>query len=333
MTEPPDNLLEIRGLSVSFPDKSGRRTRAVDRVSLEIRPGRTTAVVGESGSGKSVTALSILRLLDTPPARYDSGSIHFIRRDGTTADLLALPDDQIRDIRGDQIAMIFQEPMTSLNPVINIGEQIIEAVRLHRNVSKKQARDIAIQALDEVGIPDPASRLKAYPHEFSGGMRQRVMIAIALTCEPRLLIADEPTTALDVTIQAQILELIRRLKQEHRLGVMLITHDLGLVATHADSIVVMYAGRVVESGAARAILDSPHHPYTRGLLASVPDLGDDRPRLRTLEAFTKDDEQFNFTHRDTPYRSWWPGDRSHTSHDLLALDSNHLIRVWAEPPV
>ena len=284
-------LLRIENLAVSFPAdrrESGRRVggdrvRAVNGVSLSIYPKQTLAVVGESGCGKSVTALSILQLVPTPPGRFDAGRILWRGREGgEPRDLLALGDRQMRAIRGNQIAMIFQEPMTSLNPVYTIGDQILEAILLHQKVDRRQAVRIATEALNDVGIADPETRLKTYPHQLSGGMRQRVMIAMALACQPRLLLADEPTTALDVTIQAQILELLRELQHNRGMSVMLITHDLGVVAENADVVAVMYAGRIVEYGSVMDVFREPLHPYTRGLFASMPVLGRHMDRLATI---------------------------------------------------
>jgi oligopeptide/dipeptide ABC transporter ATP-binding protein len=242
--------------------------RAVDGVDLDVSEGRTLGVVGESGCGKSVTALSIMRLID-PPGRIEPGSRVLFRG----RDLASLDEEELRQVRGNEISMIFQEPMTSLNPVIKIGDQIVEAVTLHRHVSHKSARERALEMLSLVGIASPQRRFGDYPHQLSGGMRQRVMIAMALACEPKLLIADEPTTALDVTIQAQILELIKDLRERLGMAVMLITHDLGVVAEMCDDVAVMYAGRVVERGSAAAIFRSPQHPYTEALLHSIPLLG------------------------------------------------------------
>jgi peptide/nickel transport system ATP-binding protein len=279
-------IIEIKDLAVSFPSPDaagrGRRFNAVQRVSLSVYPAQTLAVVGESGSGKSVSAMSILQLIPTPPGAYESGSIHWLGQDGSITDLLKLNDKQMRRIRGNQIAMIFQEPMTSLNPVYTIGDQITEAVRLHQKVSRAQADVIATDALDDVGIADPKARLKEYPHQLSGGMRQRVMIAMALACQPRLLLADEPTTALDVTIQAQILELLRTLQVRKQMAVLLITHDLGVVAENADTVAVMYAGRVLEYASVFDVFQRPMHPYTRGLLKSMPVLGKQADRLPTV---------------------------------------------------
>jgi oligopeptide/dipeptide ABC transporter ATP-binding protein len=272
-------LLSVQHLTTGFKTDRGL-FRAVDDVSFDIGAATTVAVVGESGSGKSVTALSILRLLPSPPGEILGGCIEFGGRD-----LLRLPERELRAIRGAEIAMIFQEPMTSLNPVYSVGFQIAEAVRAHQSVTRRQARDQAIEMLELVGIPSPAERVDAYPHELSGGMRQRVMIAMALSCGPTLLIADEPTTALDVTIQAQILELLQSLQQRLGMSILFITHDLALVAEFAREVVVMYAGRVVESGPAATLFADPLHPYTRGLLGSLPPLGSTREsRPRRLNA-------------------------------------------------
>ena len=240
-------------------------------------PGQTLAVVGESGCGKSVTALSILRLIPSPPGKVLGGQIRFENRD-----LLKLSEKDMRNVRGKDIAMIFQEPMTSLNPVYTIGDQIAEAVTLHQHVGTREAYKIAEKALADVGISDPARRINEYPHQMSGGMRQRVMIAMALSCQPKLLIADEPTTALDVTIQAQILELLRKLQHETGMAVLLITHDLGVVAENADTVAVMYASRVVEFATVEDLFDHPKHPYTEGLFRSVPKLGQESTRLQTI---------------------------------------------------
>jgi len=260
-------LLEIEGLRTHFHTRAGV-VRAVDGVDLDVAAGQTLGVVGESGCGKSVTALSIMGLID-PPGRIEPGSR--IMFDGQ--DLVHLDEDELRDIRGNQISMVFQEPMTSLNPVLTIGDQIVEAVILHRHVTATNAKERALEMLDLVGIPTPRRRFADYPHQLSGGMRQRVMIAMALACEPKLLIADEPTTALDVTIQAQILELMRELRERLGMAMMLITHDLGVVAEMCDDVAVMYAGRVVERGATDALFRSPQHPYTEALLHSIPLLG------------------------------------------------------------
>ena len=267
-----ERLLAVENLCVDFPTalRRGRRgsVRVLDEVSLEITRGETLALVGESGSGKSMTALSVLRLVPEP-GEISSGRILL-----EGSNLLELPEREIRAVRGNRVAMIFQEPMSSLNPVLTIGRQVAEPIRLHRKANKSEARERAAELLDAVSIPDAKRRLDDYPHQFSGGMRQRVMIAMALACEPDLIIADEPTTALDVTVQAQILELLKDLTSRLNSALLLITHDLGVVARYADRVSVMYAGRIVESAGARDLYGTPSHPYTRGLLQSVPRLDD-----------------------------------------------------------
>lgn len=272
-------LLEISGLKTTFPTRAGL-VRAVDDVSFEVAEGEFLGLVGESGCGKSITALSIMRLI-YPPGRISGGSIKF-----KGEELTAATEDRMREIRGNDIAMIFQDPMTSLNPVFTVGEQIAEALRLHRKLDKKAAWAAAIDAMKEVSIPGAERRASDYPHQLSGGMRQRVMIAMALACDPELLIADEPTTALDVTIQAQILELLDELRRSRNLAVLLITHDLGVVAEAADRVCVMYTGKIVEESGVDEIFAEPKHPYTRGLLNSVPKLteaGLKVSRLQTIE--------------------------------------------------
>ena len=277
-----DNILEVKNLQTTFFTEDGE-VKAVDDVSFSVRPGQTLGLVGESGCGKSVTSLSIMRLIPNPPGRVTRGEILYKGRD-----LLKLSADEMRKIRGNEISMIFQEPMTSLNPVFTIGNQIEEAVTLHNDLSRKAARDKAIEMLQLVGIPSPQKRIDDYPHQLSGGMRQRVMIAMALSCNPHILIADEPTTALDVTIQAQILDLLRDLQEKVGMALILITHDLGVVAEVADEVCVMYAGRVAEQGSVREIFKNPKHPYTRGLLNSIPTLAKDptgkvkKKRLETI---------------------------------------------------
>ena len=261
-------LLEVEGLQTVFRTRDGI-VRAVDDFSCAIAPGETLGVVGESGCGKSVTALSILRLIDKRGGTIAGGAIRFRGQD-----LALLKEAEMRRIRGNRISMIFQEPMTSLNPVLTIGRQISESIMLHLGVPKREARAQAIELLAKVRIPDPQRRFDEYPHQLSGGMRQRAMIAIALACRPALLIADEPTTALDVTIQAQIIELLKSLQQEFGMAILLITHDLGLVSETADRAIVMYAGKVVEQGPVAEVLEAPMHPYTRGLLAARPALND-----------------------------------------------------------
>ena len=281
MTPKNGHLLEVNDLRTYFDTEDGV-VKAVDGISFLLRRGETLGIVGESGSGKSVTNLSIIRLVPDPPGKIVSGEVIF---DGQ--DILLLPRDEVRKIRGCRIAMIFQDPMTSLNPVFTVGEQIAEALRLHRKLSKKEARRAAIEAMREVAIPDPSRRVDDYPHQLSGGMRQRVMIAMALACDPKLLIADEPTTALDVTIQAQILELLDELRKQRDLAVLLITHDLGVVAEVADRVAVMYTGRIVEESPVDELFARPKHPYTEGLLRSVPKLTSEhvarKERLETIE--------------------------------------------------
>jgi peptide/nickel transport system ATP-binding protein len=276
MTTP---ILEVKNLKTSFRTEDGELT-AVDDVSFSVAPGKMLGIVGESGCGKSVTSLSIMRLIPSPPGRISGGQILFQGKD-----LVKMSIDQMRDIRGNQISMIFQEPMTSLNPVLTIGDQIMESVILHQKLSKKAAKEKAIEMLRLVGIPAPERRVDEYPHQLSGGMRQRVMIAMALSCNPSVLIADEPTTALDVTIQAQILELLKSLQTKLGMAVILITHDLGVVAETCDDVVVMYAGRVIEQGSVNDIFLRPAHPYTKGLLNSIPShdkTGIKKTRLETI---------------------------------------------------
>jgi oligopeptide/dipeptide ABC transporter ATP-binding protein len=261
------DLLRVENLQTSFFTPEGE-LRAIDGVSFEIREGKTLGLVGESGCGKSVTSLSIMRLIPSPPGKIVGGEIHY--RD---LNLLTLNNEEMRKIRGKEISMIFQEPMTSLNPVFTVGNQIGEAIRLHKGLGKKEARQKTIEMLRLVKIADPESRVDSYPHQLSGGMRQRVMIAMALSCDPSLLIADEPTTALDVTIQAQILELMKELQQQIGMALLLITHDLGVVAEQADDVAIMYAGKIVECASARTIFTRPLHPYTVGLLNSLPGAG------------------------------------------------------------
>jgi oligopeptide/dipeptide ABC transporter ATP-binding protein len=274
------SLLEVRNLKTYFATRRGM-ARSVDDVSFTLDRGETLSLVGESGCGKSVTALSIMRLV-SPPGRIVDGEVLFEGRD-----LVKLGEGEMRGIRGDEIAMIFQDPMTSLNPVYTVGEQIAEAIRLHRGVSKREAWSQAIEGMRDVAIPAPQVRAKNYPHEMSGGMRQRIMIAMALACDPKLLIADEPTTALDVTIQAQILDLLAELREKRNLALLLITHDLGIVAETSDRVAVMYAGKIVELTSVRELFRTPRHPYTEGLLRAVPQLeemnGEKKRRLHTIE--------------------------------------------------
>lgn len=295
-------LLTIENLTVSFPapDGAGRRTVAAG-VSFSLHADQTLAVVGESGSGKSVTALAVMGLLPRA-ACVESGRILYTG-DGSETDLLTLDARRLRRIRGGHVAMIFQEPMTSLNPVLTIGDQLIEAVRLHQGLDARAARAAAVHAMDQTGIPNAAARLDAYPHEFSGGMRQRVMIAMALASNPRVLLADEPTTALDVTVQARILDLIHDLRRARGLGIVLITHDLGLVSQRSDVVCVMYRGRVVELGPTREVLSRPLHPYTAALLACAPRLMQRAERLRTVPEIVGDAPPEPHPGVGTP---WWP---------------------------
>jgi oligopeptide/dipeptide ABC transporter ATP-binding protein len=294
--ERPGVLLRVRDLVTSFRTERGI-LRAVDRVSFQIREGSTLGIVGESGCGKSVTALSILRLIPHPQGAIEAGTIALRGKD-----LLRLSEREMQDVRGNEISMIFQEPMTSLNPVYTVGAQIVEAIQLHQKKSRREARARAIEMLGLVGIPAAETNVDAYPHQLSGGMRQRVMIAMALACQPSLLIADEPTTALDVTIQAQILELIAKLRDKLGMSILLITHDLGVVAEVASDVVVMYAGRIVESAPVQRLFEHPRHPYTRGLLRSLPSFEEAapyaaiedpmtptrRPRLPVIEGIVPD---------------------------------------------
>jgi len=274
-------LLEIQGLRTEFPLKGGV-LKAVRCVDLELSAGETLALVGESGCGKSITAASIMRLVP-PPGRIVAGSVRFQGQD-----LLTLNEEAMRGIRGNRIGMVFQDPMTSLNPVFNIGNQVAEGLRVHRGLSREDAEREAVAVLEEVGIPSPRERLKDYPHQLSGGMRQRVMIAMALACRPELVIADEPTTALDVTIQAQILELLDRLKSENRMGLILITHNLGIVAERAHRTAIMYAGEIVEYAETFELFKNPLHPYTRGLLASLPEFATPGGTLTTIPGSVPD---------------------------------------------
>ena len=281
-----DPLLEVRDLRTYFHTEEGV-ARAVDGVSFAVGRGQTLGLVGESGCGKSVSAFSIMRLVPDPPGRIEAGQVLFKGRD-----LLALDEEEMRRVRGDDIAMIFQEPMTSLNPVLTCGFQIAEAVVLHQQVPMREARVRAVEMLHLVGIPAPEQRIDEYPHQLSGGMRQRVMIAMALSCNPDVLIADEPTTALDVTIQAQILALLESLQESLQMAIVMITHDLGVIAETADQVAVMYAGQIVEHAATQALFARPRHPYTRGLLRSIPRLDDEQERLDIIPGVVPDARSF-----------------------------------------
>ena len=317
-----DHILEVKDLRTWYRTDDGI-AKAVDGVSFSLVRNRTLGIIGESGCGKSVTALSVMRLVPMPPGYFAGGDILWKGRS-----IVKAPEEEMRRIRGNEIAMIFQEPMSSLNPVFTCGDQIMEQILNHRGAAKGEARRKAIELLDLVGIPNPSDRVDSYPHELSGGMRQRVMIAMALSCGPELLIADEPTTALDVTVQAQILELIGRLRQETGMSVMLITHDFGVVAELCEEVVVMYASRVAERGTVRHIFENPLHPYTRGLLKSIPRLGAKKERLNVIEgnvpSATRLPEGCRFAGRcpqsDSQCRNAQP--------PLLEYEPGHLAACW-----
>jgi peptide/nickel transport system ATP-binding protein len=315
-------VLQVENLGISFPDSTVGRVRPVDGVTFALERGETLALVGESGCGKSLTSLALLRLVPRP-GRIDPGSS--IRLGET--DVLALEGEKLRDIRGRRIGMIFQDPMTSLNPVFTAGAQIAEAIRAHFPVSRAEARERSLRLLQEVGIPDPTSRLDAYPHQLSGGMRQRVMIAIALAAEPEILIADEPTTALDVTVQAQILEVLDRLRATRGMAVLLITHDLGIVAGRADRVAVMYAGQIVEEATTARLFANPSHPYTQGLFASVPRLRGPVERLRPIPGTVPPPAAWPAGCRFRP-RCPKAFDKSRLEPPLLDVEPEHRMRCW-----
>ena len=319
------NLLEVRGLRTTFASERGE-VRAVDGVDLTLERGRTLGIVGESGCGKSVTALSIMGLVPQPPGRIAAGAVLF---EGT--DLLKLPPAKLRDLRGDKLAMIFQEPMTSLNPAFPVGEQIAEALIRHRNLSRKEADEKSVEMLRRVRIPSPERRAKDYPHQLSGGMRQRVMIAMALACNPQLLIADEPTTALDVTIQAQILELMRTLRAELGTAIILITHDLGVVAELADEVMVMYAGKVVERCDVVRLFSEPQHPYTVGLLGSIPRLHLEQERLAAIEGTVPDAAAFPEGCRFHPRCPFAVEKCLREVPPLMEITQDHFAACWRAP--
>ncbi|MFM7340764.1 MAG: ATP-binding cassette domain-containing protein, partial [Bacteroidota bacterium] len=277
-------LLEVKDLVTEFRSED-RVHQAVRSISFTVNRGKTLGIVGESGSGKSVTSLSVMRLIPNPPGRIASGSILFHEDDGSTTELLTLPEETMRTYRGNRISMIFQEPMTSLNPVFKCGDQIMEAIMLHEKVNKEVARDRALQLMKEVQLPRPEAMMDQYPHQLSGGQKQRVMIAMAMSCNPALLIADEPTTALDVTVQATILDLMNDLQKKHNMGMMFITHDLGVIKDIADDIIVMYKGKIVEQGSVQEIFENPQHPYTKGLLACRPRMDKKLHILPTVRDF------------------------------------------------
>ncbi len=315
-----DVLLRVNDLKTFFDTDEGE-VHAVDGVSFDVERGKTLGIVGESGCGKSMTAFSILRLIPQPAGRVAGGEIWYRNQN-----LLKLSDPQIRGIRGNHIAMIFQEPMTSLNPVFTIGEQIAEAVRLHQNADRKTAWKRSVELLDIVGMPLPAERARSYPHELSGGMRQRAMIAMAISCNPAVLIADEPTTALDVTIQAQILDVLRRLQEEYGMALILITHDLGVVAEMAHEVVVMYAGQVVEQADVRSLFMRPLQPYTRGLLHSVPTLTTEAEQLSTIEGVVPDPARYPEGCRFGDRCSFVVDSCRQNAQNLEEAESGHFVR-------
>ena len=315
-------LLEVVDLKTYFHTDQGL-VRAVDGVSFQVNRGKTLGIVGESGCGKSVASLSILRLIPSPPGRIEGGRILFKGQD-----LLELSEGRMRKIRGNEISMVFQEPMTSLNPVFTCGDQIVEAITLHQGLTKRKAKARAVEMLKLVGIPSPEERVDEYPHQLSGGMRQRVMIAMALSCNPSLLIADEPTTALDVTIQAQILELLAKLGEDLAMSVIVITHDLGVIAEVAERVVVMYAGRVAEYADVGPLFNSPLHPYTVGLLQSIPRLGRRRERLKVIPGNVPNPLKFPPACRFHP-RCPIAIDKCRAEEpDLEELSRGHYVRCW-----
>jgi peptide/nickel transport system ATP-binding protein/oligopeptide transport system ATP-binding protein len=320
-----DVLLHVKDLYTHFYTHDGV-VKAVDGVDFSMRRGETLGLVGESGCGKSVTALSILRLIQEPPGRVVRGEVRF-----DDQDLLRLSTDQMRQIRGNQISMIFQEPMTSLNPVFSIGDQIAESIRLHKGFSRRKAMDYAMEMLKRVAIPDPEKCVKEYPHQLSGGMRQRVMIAIALSCDPKILIADEPTTALDVTIQAQILNLMDKLKDEFGASVLLITHDLGVIAEMAQSVAVMYTGRIVEYADVVELFTNPKHPYTLGLMDSIPKMDAPVAEDRILKTIQGVVPSLLSLPQGCPFRERCSEGFdlcSRESPQLSDVGSGHLVRCW-----
>jgi len=317
-----DNILEVRHLSTHFFTRAGP-VKAADDISFEIKTGSTLALVGESGSGKSVTSLSIMRLVP-PPGKITAGEIVFGGQD-----LIKLGDERMRRLRGREVAMIFQDPMTSLNPVYTVGDQIAEALELHEHLPRKQAWTKTVEMMKRVQIPDAEKRARDYPHQLSGGMRQRVMIAMALSCKPKLLIADEPTTALDVTIQAEILELLRSLREDFDLSMLLITHDLGVVAETADRVAVMYAGRIVEEASVHELFHNPRHPYTEGLLRSVPRLTEEglkRRRLETIEGTVPNLLHLPAGCKFAPRCKYVIDECTANEIELLAVNSDHRAR-------
>lgn len=317
-----ENIITVENLKTYFYTEDGV-VPAIDGVSFEIRKGETLAIVGESGSGKSVTSLSIMGLIPSPPGRIEAGDIHFHNES-----LLDKTEKEMRKIRGNQISMIFQEPMTSLNPVYKIGDQIIESIILHQKVTKNEAKKEVIRLLNLVGIPEPERRVNQYPHELSGGMRQRVMIAIALACNPEVLIADEPTTALDVTIQNQILALMKKLKKETNMSIMLITHDLGVVAEMADRVVVMYSGQVVEQGDIFTIFENPKHPYTEGLLRSMPSVEKRSGKLYAIDGVVPNPLNLPKGCRFAPRCEYATALCREEMPEIQSISDDEVVRCW-----
>jgi oligopeptide/dipeptide ABC transporter ATP-binding protein len=315
-------LIEVKNLEVQF-EVRGVTLRAVDDVSFNILPGETLGLVGESGCGKSVTAAAIMRLIPQPPGKVSAGEVLF-----DDLDLLRLSEAQMRDIRGNRISMIFQEPMTSLNPVYTVGDQVAEVIQLHQKLSRKEAMEKVVEVFRQVGIPAAEKRVDDHPHKMSGGMRQRVMIAMALACNPRLMIADEPTTALDVTIQAQILDLMNKLKRDTGASILFITHDLGVIAEMAQKVAVMYLGKMVEMASVGSLFDQPRHPYTLGLMSSVPAVSKGKDRLATIPGVVP--SLFNIPD-GCPYYDRCPDARDVCREklpDMVEVATGHYVRCW-----
>jgi oligopeptide/dipeptide ABC transporter ATP-binding protein len=317
-----DTILEVKNLQTHFSTDRGV-IKAVDGVDFKVNKGQTLGIVGESGCGKSITSLSIMRLIASPPGKIVGGEVLFKGQN-----LLALSEEKMRHIRGNEISMIFQEPMTSLNPVYSVGEQIAESIRIHQKLNRKKAWEKAVDMLKLVGIPSPEKRAKQEPHELSGGMRQRVMIAMALACNPELLVADEPTTALDVTIQAQILDLLKKLQEDFGSAVIMITHDLGVVADTCDMVAVMYAGKVVEYTDVDSLFEKPKHPYTEGLLNSIPRIDEDREELLAIEGSVPSPTDMPIGCRFAPRCPYATALCHEKLPDLLSLEEDSQVRCW-----
>lgn len=319
-------LLQVKGLCVDFSTRKGN-VQVLDHLDLHLAPGETLGIVGESGCGKSMTALSIMQLIPVPPGNISGGQILL-----NDTDLLQLSESRMQDIRGNDISMIFQEPMTSLNPVFTIGTQVSENIRRHQSATRLEARDKTIQILEAVGIPAPEVRIKQYPHELSGGMRQRIMIAMAISCQPKVLIADEPTTALDVTIQAQIFGLLRQIQKEMETSIILITHDMSVIAEFANRVVVMYAGSKVEEGMVRDIIDSPQHPYTKGLINCIPflkkDPGTEREELNEIPGMVPDMSQLGIGCSFAPRCNYVMDKCYQEKPPEVRLNDNHYTYCW-----